>query len=499
MRLAILALIAFLLLPLKPAAAVGGYDILFKPQNEWLNTPRPLTKEDAKGRMILLDFWTYGCINCMQVVPDLKKLEKEFGERLLVIGVHSAKFSGEKGSKRILAAAKRFGLEHPVVNDSSFDVWDGFNVNAWPTQVLLDHNGQVVARYAGEGHYAEIRADMAKLEKFVSKQETATDLKTLKDKSDNGGDLSFPARLSFARGTPFGDLLFVADGGHNRVLGLTLAGEVKIVIGSGKEGAKDGSFDEAAFNNPRGFDVTKTGVYIADTGNHKLRFADFATKKVTTVAGTGKRGYDRRVSNEDALKASLASPWDVQMMQDGRTLAIAMAGLHQLWMMDTQNGKVSVMAGTGKEYIDDGGALRSSLSQPSGLSLWGNTLYFVDAETSSLRKIEKGSVSTLIGTGLFDFGLVDGAYPKAMMQHAQGLDTDAGRIFIADTYNNALRTYDIKTGALSTLHLKDGTLNEPGDVLKLGDTLYVADTNNHRIVKVDVKTGGIRPLAVKMP
>lgn len=494
MRLLAAILISLSLLLSPPAQAADGHRILFDPKTEWLNVTRPLTADDAKGRMVLLDFWTYGCINCMHIIPDLKKLEEEFGDRLLVIGVHSAKFSGEKGSARIVAAAERFGLAHPLVNDKEFDIWEQFDVRAWPTLVLLDGTGAEAARYAGEGHYHELRKDIAK---GIAGLKQTTELKGIVAEKKDTGALNFPARLGFAKDTPWGQLLFVADGGHHRLLGMTRAGEVKVTIGSGKQGNADGAFHEASFHNPRGFAVVSGGIYVADTENHLIRFVDFAKKSVTTVAGTGKQGWDRDASNAPALKTDISSPWDVKMLPDGKTLAIAMAGTHQLWTLDTNAKTLSVLAGTGKESIDNGDALKSSLSQPSGLAVSGDTLYFVDAETSSLRQLKSGQVSTLVGTGLFDFGLVDGAYPKARMQHAQGLSVDGARIVLADTYNNALRVYDTATGLLSTVRLQ-GELLEPGDVLPLDGMIYVADTNHHRIVAVDEKTGAVTEVPLRL-
>ncbi len=476
--------------------AVEGHKVLFDPKVEWLNTARPLKTEDAAGRIVLLDFWTYGCINCMHIVPDLKKLEAEFDEKLLVIGVHSAKFAGEKGSARILSAAKRFGITHPVINDSSFDVWDSFHVNAWPTLVLLDGKGAELERYSGEGHYEDIKDDIA--DNLSSATGAAAPLKSLQAEKDKTSTLLFPARLGFASDTPWGELLFVTDSGHNRLLGMTVDGKVKITIGSGAEGAQDSDFSKASFHNPRGFGIVKGGIYVADTENHLIRFIDFDKKTVTTVAGTGKQGYERKAKSEAALETPISSPWDVKIMPDKKTLAIAMAGTHQLWTYDTVEKTVSVLAGTGKEFIDDGDAASSSLSQPSGLAPWGDTLYFLDAETSSLRALKFGQVSTLVGTGLFDFGLIDGSYPKSRMQHAQGLDVDAGRIVIADTYNNAIRLYDTATGVLSTLKTAPDALDEPGDVLQLNGKIFVADTNHNRIAVADPKTGVITALPIKI-
>jgi thiol-disulfide isomerase/thioredoxin len=482
-------------LPARADSGAASYEALFNKKNVWLNTTRPLTADDAKGRMVLLDFWTYGCINCMQIVPDLKALEKQFGEKLLIIGVHSAKFAGERGNRRIEAAAKRFGLSHPVINDSDFSVWKAFSAQAWPTLVVLDDKGDIVSTYAGEGHRDDLARDIAAGIKKIVPVKTMTKLSALEEKSKDTGMLSFPSRLGFAPNSPWGDLIFIADSGHNRLLGITLGGTVKVTIGSGREGSRDGSFDAATFNHPRGFGVTKDGLYVADTSNHLIRYVDFAKKTVTRVAGTGKQGYDRRVKDADALATPLASPWDAKMMADGETLAIAMAGLHQIWMLNTVTHKITAAIGTGREDIQDGAAADAALAQTSGLSVLGDTLYFVDAETSSLREVTReGAVKTLVGTGLFDFGLVDGVYPKAQLQHAQGLDADSGRIIVADTYNNALRLYDLTSGKLSTLKLPGHALTEPGDVLQLNGKIFVADTNDNAIKVVNIAKGTAQTL-----
>ena len=491
----ILALLALLLLS-APAWADNPSDVLFNGKQEWLNTARPVTAEDAKGRAVLLDFWTYGCINCMQVVPDLKALEKQFGDNLLVISVHSAKFAGERGSDRILAAAKRFGVTHPVVNDSQFHVWDAFRVEAWPTLILLGPDGKEVNRYAGEGHKDGIAADLTK----ALGKKTAAPLQGLKTAAEDKSILSFPSRLGFASETPWGELIFVADTGHNDIVGFDIKGDIKIIIGSGAEGAADGDFKTASFNHPRGFGVAKDGLYVADTGNHMIRYVDFKSKIVTRVAGTGERGQDREAKDAPALSTAIASPWDAKMLGDGKTPVIAVAGLHQLWTLDTVKKTLSVLAGTGEENITDGKADAAALAQPSGISVLGEDIYFVDAESSSLRMLTKdGQVKTLIGTGLFDFGIVDGKYPKALMQHAQGLDAQEGRIAVADTYNNALRLYNLPDQTLSTIKLPDGALAEPGDVMHLNGKLYVADSTHNRIVVVDEKAGTVTPLDLKLP
>jgi thiol-disulfide isomerase/thioredoxin len=119
---------------------------------DWLNVSRPLSlKTDLKGKIVLLDFWTYGCINCMHVIPEIRRLEEKYRDELVVIGIHSAKFTNERQSENIRRIIVRYGIEHPVANDADFKIWRAYGARAWPTLVLIDPAGYVVATASGEG------------------------------------------------------------------------------------------------------------------------------------------------------------------------------------------------------------------------------------------------------------------------------------------------------------------------------------------------------------
>lgn len=454
-----------LLIGAKPVLADSFSTLATGGAGGWLNVTRPITTDDMKGRLVLLDFWTYGCVNCMQIVPDLKTLETKFGDKLLIVGVHSAKFKGEQGNARILSAAKRFGLEHPVINDSDFAVWNNFKVQAWPTLVLLGANGEEISRYEGEGHLKDLDADIAKnIGQATSHQATIASL-IVKEQTKSA--LSFPSRIK-----QVGDLFYIADSGNNRIVAVD------------KDGKIVHHFD--GFHNPRGFAIldNKT-LFVADTGAHSLTSVDIATGQRETVGGNGERG------------SVWASPWDVAVTAN-QQIVIAMAGTHQLQIYDPYKKTLKLFAGSGLENIKDDAAEDAQLAQPSGLSIAADgSVYFVDAESSSLRVVTGGNVKTLIGTGLFDFGLKDGAYPSAQLQHAQGLFVKDHVVYVADTYNNAIRTYDISTGQLSTVKTNGETLNEPGSIWVGDDYALVADTNNNRILKMDLKTGTLVVFPIK--
>lgn len=482
-------------------------------QQEWLNVSRPLTEQDLEGRIVLLDFWTYCCVNCQQIVPDLHYLEAKFGSKLTVIGVHSGKFNNEQDSNNIRAAMLRFGITHPVVNDANYAIWRGFSVRAWPTFVLIGPDGQVYSIYNGEGHRDDLEADIARLIAQHEVKDAGPLPIALEENKVQETLLRFPEKFEHVESLGGTQALFVADSGHNRIVGIKLSedgksGSVFTTIGTGDAGLKDGTITEAQFNHPQGLAYNNGVLYVADTRNHAIRKIDFMEGEVTTIAGIGSRGPALGGKGLKAEETALASPWDIALYPDTEHLAITNTGSHQLLQLDLAHGTLDVIAGSGKEFIDDGALPDNSLAQPSGLAVRDGRLYFVDAESSSLRMLKDGVVSTLIGTGLFDFGWVDGLRTEALFQHPQGVFVDDKVMYVADTFNNAIRLYDPAKGTVNTIAgspergFKDGMLeyarfSEPSDVQRAGDLLYIADTNNNAIRVLDLKTNNVSTLKVK--
>lgn len=464
---------------------------------EWLNVDRPLSKNDLLGKVLLLDFWTYCCINCIHILPDLKKLEREFGDRLVVIGVHSAKFEGEKSSKNILEAIDRYEIEHPVINDHQFVLWQSFGVKSWPSFVLIDAEGRYRGSTSGEGQYEGLKSAV---EELISEGKEKSVLNSkpipLSKGHSSSRTLSFPGKLVF---DPQQKKFWVSDSNHHRLLRFSPEGTVDLVVGSGKSGLQDGDFGSAEFQNPQGLALDGDILYVADTGNHALRKINLKTKTVTSLAGDGRRGFERNPKGP-IKKFELASPWDLAVLEsakDSKHLIIAMAGTHQLWSLDLKNLEVSVFAGSGREDLSDGAAESASLAQPSGLSVVGSRVYFADSETSSLRYVEKGVVKTLIGQGLFEFGKKDGAREAARLQHALGVYAQSDVILVSDTYNDDLRIFNLKTGLLSSLNIPN--LNEPNAAIFVGDEIWLTDTNHHQIKRYDLKTKKVEVINLALP
>jgi DNA-binding beta-propeller fold protein YncE len=482
----------------------------FPAQLEWLNTERPLSIRELRGKIVLLDFWTYCCINCIHVIPDLKKLEKKYPNELVVIGVHSAKFTTERETDNIRQAILRYEIEHPVVNDSGMDVWQQYVVNAWPTLVLIDPAGKVVGRKSGEGVFAPFdQAISSLIEIFDAKKlldRRPLNLKLERQKTP-ASMLAFPGKvLAHEKSRQ----LFIADSNHNRVVVLSLEdNSVKEVIGSGGIGTKDGGFDVAEFNHPQGmaYDEAQKLLYVADTENHTIRLVDFNKRTVTTIAGTGEQARTYIVYGGPGLTTPLNSPWDLVL--HGDMLYIAMAGPHQLWRMNPKTGGVAPFAGSGRENIIDGPHADAALAQPSGLTTDGQKLYFADSEVSAIRSADldpNGYVDTIVGQGLFDYGDKDGKGDEVRLQHPLGVVYHEGSLYVADTYNNKIKRISPKDRTSQTFlgtgkeGLDDGeraTFDEPGGISVALGKLYIADTNNHVIRVADLKTRRVETLQIK--
>jgi DNA-binding beta-propeller fold protein YncE len=471
----------------------------------WLNTDKPLSLAALKGKIVLLDFWTYGCINCIHIIPDLKRLEARYGNNLVVIGVHSAKFDNEKETDNIRRIILRYEIEHPVVNDADFRIWQAYSVRAWPTQVLIDPAGYVVGVAEGEGNYETLDTAIGKLiGEFRPRGElNEQPLKLALERAQVGDlPLAFPGKvLADAKS----DRLYIADSNHNRIVVTKLDGSLVETIGTGASGAADGTTERATFFRPQGMALDTDALYVADTENHLIRRVDLKTRKVETLAGTGVQSREYGATGA-AREIALNSPWDLQLI--GRTLYMAMAGPHQIWKLDLDKGQISTYAGSGHEARTDGTLQMSAFAQPSGLAHDGQTLYVADSESNIIRAIDlkDGVVATLVGGDLFEFGDKDGAGDDARLQHPLGVVAHAGKVLIADTYNHKIKQLDPESRTVRTFlgsgkpGQADGasaSFYEPGGLSIANDKLYIADTNNHAVRVVDLRTKQTTTLQIK--
>ena len=479
---------------------------------EWFNVERPLSLlSDLRGKIVILDFWTQGCINCLHVIPDLHRLENEYPNSLVVIGVHWAKFDHERTNRAVDQAVRRLEVQHPVVNDDFEYLRRAYRVRAWPTLVLIDPLGRVVGSHAGEGIYPLFQPVIDRMSREYG---TAglIDVRPLeviaKEEPSTPTVLSFPGKVLADQQRR---QLFVADSGHHRIIVTDFEGQILDTIGGGTAGLVNGSWDNARFNQPQGMTLSSGGryLYVADRANHAIRVVDLFQRTVDTLAGTGQSTH--RVTPGSPLSTSLASPWDVERVGD--QIFVAGAGRHQIWVIElSSNGRtatwVDIFAGTGAEGLDDGPRLSATLSQPSGLAADSSTLWFTDPEASAVRSIELGSngqLTTLIGEGLFSWGDTVGASEATKLQHAVGIELLGGNLYVADTYNHRIKVIDSQSTNSRVVAgngepgLTDGfggaaQLDEPSGLSGADGTLFIADTNNHRIRTLDIATGELTTL-----
>jgi len=478
------------------------------PGLQWFNTDTPLGLAELRGRLVILDFWTFCCINCIQIIPTLKRIEHAFPDEVVVIGVHSPKFAAEQDVKNVAEAVARYEIEHPVVHDPDFTIWQSYAVRAWPTLMFVGPEGDLLGQASGEPDPDRLfDAISGMLGEFRARGVMSPLPPQFTQPPAPAGRLSWPGKI---KALPDHDeaVWAIADGGHHQIVLIDDHGNEHLRIGSGESGFEDGSFDEACFAQPQGLSCRKGMIYVADTANHAIREINLEAGTVTTLSGTGRRGQALPVA-APALGTALASPWDLALDEDGRMLYFANAGTHQLGSLNLEDKTVHRLAGNSGESIVDGPADQAQLAQPSGLVLnkAQTHLYFADSETSSIRSVdlEKQRVHTLVGTGLFDFGHANGSFASATLQHALGLDLLADdQIIVADSYNATLRTLDMTSKQVTDF---DDNLYECLDQVCLplaepagiasdpaNNRVLVSDTNNHRILAYDLSNRTYRTL-----
>ena len=476
----------------------------------WFGTENPrLSISDFKGRFLLLDFWTLCCVNCHHVLAELRPVEDKFSDVLTVVGVHSPKFEYEKLPESVAAAIARHEIKHPVLNDPNMTTWQSFGVRAWPTLVLVDPRGEIIATYSGEGHAHAIEA---LIEKLTPEYEASGDLIRgsglyLAPQASSsalvqpGKVVAIPERYKHLLAGA--DLLVSNSGAHNllAIKQSDLTTPV-VTIGAGVRGSEDGSYSSASFAEPYGAvflesdlaELVGAQLLVADTANHLIRAIDLENKTVSTIAGTRKQWMQQDPTEGPAREISISTPWDIEVF--GQQLLIAMAGEHRVWKYNFSSKQLGIFAGTTNEGLVDGPNENSWFAQPSAIvasKVQPGKIWLVDAETSAIRKLDSQNTETVIGKGLFDFGHVDGPAENALLQHPLGaIELPDGNLLIADAYNRAVRKYSPATNQVSTI-ARD--LFEPSDIEVIetdsGPKLVVVESAANRITLLPIEAGAM--------
>ncbi len=463
---------------------------------KWVNTEAPVSLSALRGKIVLLEFWSSGSINCMHMLADLRYLEHKYKDNLIVVSIHVAKFPHQNSIDSVKKSVRRLHLKHPVAHDPDQRVCIKYGIKAWPAVVLIDAEGRVIGRLQGEGKTNQLDQQVKRCIED-GERKNILDSSSYRFKVQPGADsiVSFPGKL-FATRTH----IYISDSGHNRVLEVNQHGRVTRIFGSGGAGLLDGYGIDAAFNNPQGLVCVDNFLFVADCGNHAIRRINLATLEVSTIAGNGKHGLIASSTFTDPTAVPISSPWDL-CYKDG-DLYIAMAGRHQIWKMNLTENSLAVFSGSGAIDLKDGKAEEAAFAQPSGLAIDDYKLYCCDAESSAIRllRLPGGQVSTLIGKDLYTSGDVDSGCSQALLQHPQSIVMDADRqlLYIADSYNNKIKALDLNLNSVRTL-FTGGELDEPGGLALCDNILWIANTNAHEIRKLNLLNHEVEILELNEP
>ena len=488
----------------------------FPDGKDWFNSPPLSLNKQLSGKIVVLDFWTYCCINCIHILPDLVELEKRYaGYPVAFVGVHSAKFDNEKVSANIREAVLRYEIDHPVVNDDEMHMWRRIGVRSWPSLAVIGPKGNLMLLVSGEGNKEVIDACITAALEFYPKNLFRHDpipLSPEKEKVTIDSPLRYPGKLAIDTKAK---RLYISDSNNHRIVITNLDGKFLESIGTGRIGLVDGPYNKAQFFRLQGLALNKEKLYVADAENHALRVVDLKSKTVTTLLGNGTQGRDYK-GGFGGQKQLISTPWDVYV--ESEKVFIAMAGTHQIWTYDLNEKIAKNFSGNGSEQnLNNPDPLQAAWAQPSGLTIGMNELFIADSESSTVRSINlnSGSTRTIAGgenakpRNLFAFGDIDGTGEKAKLQHVLGVQwwEEEKKIIVADTYNHRIKLLDPKTGEIKRWvgsgksGLKDGKgidsrLSEPSGFAldSKANKLYVADTNNHVIRVINLTSQEIRTI-----
>ena len=461
---------------------------------QWFNVDSPVRLSEQKGRVVLLNFDTYGSLHCLHVLADLNHLAGKYPNELVIIGIHGPRFPAERSIEHIRNTISRNHIRHPVVHDPEYRLWQRFGIHSGPALCVIDTRGNIVGSVSADGNRQKLERVINSL--LARASQPAAGLHApyvLKALSEPERPLLFPDKILATE-----NRIYIADSGHNRVLATSPQGYILHQYGDGNPGYIDGNGFSAAFDAPQGMVLADEFLYVADTGNHAIRRINIRSEDVVTLAGTGAIGLEPGGDYfGNPREVDLNTP--VALAHKANVLYIAMSGLHQIWSLSLVTNTLEIFAGCGDEGLVDGASWNACFAQPSAMSIIGYTLYVVDAGSSAVRTIDLKTrhVSTLIGSGLFDFGDTDGTGAEARFQYPLDITVDQTQksLWMADTYNNKIRKIGIESKLVSSYQVRH-PLSEPGGLAFSGNTLYIANTNRHEIVRVNLRNGTTESLNV---
>ena len=454
----------------------------------WLNAA-PATLQELSGRPVVLAFVNGASVWCMQRINEVARWQARNPGRLQLVVVQVPRFEFEREPQHALKLLRRQGVNAPIVLDAQWDAWRRFEVQSWPTLVLLDAYGEERERLVGGS--GDLERSLNALCEGLPRplQEDAP----REINAEPRLPLLFPAGL-----VATADRLYVADTGHHRILECNHDGRVLRQFGLGTADLVNGGVGEAAFNRPQGLSLVRDTLYVADTGNHAVRRINLVTGQVDTLCGSGRAG--------DPQAGVLQQPWDSALNQPtavavaDNQIHIAMAGGNQIWSYDLGSRELRWRAGAGAVEVRDGSGHLAAFAQPGSLVAVQQTLYVCDSLGSAIRSVQlRGDlVQTLVGQGPWESGNVDGPRLHARLQYplALAMGPDSPLLWIADAGNGSLRSLRLGGGDLSTVNLPR-RLQGPAALSVAAGAIWIAEADAHVILRFDPLSGELSEIPIE--
>ncbi len=455
---------------------------------DWVNARGSIALADLRGRVVILLFWNCDDIHSVNLLPRLQRLSTRFHDGMVLLAVHTPRYTAQRQSLVVSKAAHRLHLRAPVANDADWKAWRAFGIEAWPSAVIIDCEGGVARLLKGE----DLADDLEILIGNLLDDAAARDLRRFDAAPGvEGGEPQMSLR--FPGGIALGEQrVYLCDSSRNRVLECAPDGRVLRQFGSGTPGFWDGNLAEAGLCDPAGLALAGDSLYVADTGNHAVRRVRLASGHIETVLGCGRLGYDAPRPDVGARTLAISAPQALLLREN--QLYVSLAGQQQIWRMDLPSGQVEVLAGNGLNAFSDGPALEAGLAQPAGLAYHGGHLLIADAGANAVRalRLADGQLTTLAGAGPWQSGLADGAADAARFAHPEALVSDAGgTLYVADTLNGRvcrMQPSGRSNWSVQTLALPQN-LQEPAALAIAGRTLWIGERNAHQVCRLDLDSG----------
>lgn len=468
-------------------------------QPRWLNCPITSPLTTCINRPVLIHCYNPSDITAQHVIDRINQAAPSINDYCTQIGIHCPIYNYDSSNVGITAFIDEHRPIFPFVVDNDRSLQKHFNVHKLPCSLLLLPDQKEAVFFDTLSIYDSLEQTLLAL---ISKYPPHPTEVALPQPEPKETTLLFPVKIDYVKNYEDAPALLIADSGHHRILVARTDGTIVTQIGSGIPDLKDGNFEEACFNRPHGvlYDDTTNRLFIADRYNHTLRVVDLTKKTVTTAAGNGTWGHTHMVASANIPRSTpLSAPYDLSFFMRRDFIVIAQPSTHTLWGYESISNRLRPLIGNGLNALKIGKPPYNSIMQPTGLCLKRGELLLVDAAAHALCSLQQLDVKPLVGNENTDYGFSDGSLTEARLHYPCGTATNQKDIFIADTYNHAIRSFDQKTGTLTTIcgtgkpgttisELKTTEFNAPKGLVAVDDMLYVADTNNHRIVTIDTKT-----------